>query len=681
MLDAKGGRVVRPEIGLVEWFRPGEYERVERVIADLRALDITQLRTNLSWADWHAPDGEAWYAWLIKRLAGEVNVLPCFMYTPPSLGIAPRVSSPPRDPGAYAVFVDEVISRFGEHFNSVELWSEANNLRNWDITLDRDWLIFSEMAGAVANWARRQGKKTVLAGMSPIDPNWLRLMFDRGVMAYIDVVGIHGFPGTFEFTWDGWDESVAKIRAVLEFHGSNAEVWITQAGFSTWRHDERGQLRAFVDVLQAPVERVYWYAAQDLDPAIPAVDGFDADQREYHFGLRQAGGNPKLLFNIWADGGFDAVRNATWLSEPVRLQRKDKRPVLITGGAGFVGTNLANRLLESGRSVLLFDNLSRPGVEHNLRWLRETHGEQVQIEVADVRDPFTLSRCVERASQVFHLAAQVAVTTSLTGPVYDFEVNVRGTINLLEALRALPVPPPLVFTSTNKVYGNLDNIILRADSTRYEPEDTSVGVNGVNEQCALDFHSPYGCSKGAADQYVLDYARIYGIPAVVFRMSCIYGPHQFGTEDQGWIAHFLIRAIEGKPITLYGNGLQVRDVLFVEDLVDAFLLAQSNVAELAGKAFNIGGGPENTVSLIEFLELLSELQGRKPAVVFDGWRPGDQKYYVSDTSKFSSATGWIQKVDVHTGVGKLYNWLIDTRGISHSSRKRSVVKCMAVNPR
>lgn len=328
---------------------------------------------------------------------------------------------------------------------------------------------------------------------------------------------------------------------------------------------------------------------------------------------------------------------------PGRSVQRSERPVLITGGAGFIGTNLAHRLLSSGRTVLLYDNPSRAGVEENLRWLR---------------------RCVERASQVFHFAAQLAVTTSLVSPVDDFEINVRGTLNLLEAVREQANPPPLVFTSTNKVYGGFADVPLRKNSSRYEPTESAIRQRGICEQRPLDFHSPYGCSKGSADQYVLDYARTYGLPTIVFRMSCIYGPHQFGNEDQGWVAHFLIRAIEGKPITLYGDSVQVRDILFVEDLVNAFLLAQQRMASLAGEAFNIGGGPTNTISLLELVRLIGELHGAPPRLKFAEWRPGDQRYYVSDIRKFQAATGWAPRVGVREGVTRLYGWLRESRGVA-----------------
>ncbi|HEX6533331.1 MAG TPA: NAD-dependent epimerase/dehydratase family protein [Gemmatimonadaceae bacterium] len=340
----------------------------------------------------------------------------------------------------------------------------------------------------------------------------------------------------------------------------------------------------------------------------------------------------------------------------------EARPVLITGGAGFIGCNLAHRLLSDGRPVLLLDNLSRPGVERNLRWLRETHGRnRVGAEVADVRDAEAVRAAVARASEVYHFAAQVAVTTSLTDPRADFNVNARGTLTVLEAIRAAADPPPLVFTSTNKVYGALDDVRLVRRGGRYEPRDGELRRHGVDERRPLDFHSPYGCSKGAADQYVLDYARSFGLRTIVFRMSCIYGPHQFGTEDQGWVAHFLIRAIEGRPIVLYGDGMQVRDILYVDDLVDALLLAQRHMDGLAGTAFNIGGGPENTVSLLELLDEIGELRGERPETALQGWRTGDQRYYVSDTRRFREATGWRPRVHAREGIARLHEWLEETR--------------------
>jgi CDP-paratose 2-epimerase len=339
------------------------------------------------------------------------------------------------------------------------------------------------------------------------------------------------------------------------------------------------------------------------------------------------------------------------------IRGERRKPVLITGGSGFIGTNLADRLLSSGEKVVLFDNLSRPGVEQNHKWLRQRHGSLVQLEVADTRNMGAISRVLPKASVVFHFAAQVAVTTSLAHPRLDFEVNAMGTLNILEALRSLHDSPPLIFTSTNKVYGSLSEVALTVRGERYEPEDENVRENGIDEKQRLDFYSPYGCSKGTADQYVLDHARLFGLPGVVFRLSCIYGPHQFGTEDQGWVAHFLLQAMEGRPVTLFGDGKQVRDILFVEDLVDALLLARERALSLAGEAFNIGGGAGNATSLLELMALIAELEGAAPRLKWGDWRPGDQRYYVTDFSKFRAATGWTPKVSVQRGIRRLHAWL------------------------
>jgi CDP-paratose 2-epimerase len=361
---------------------------------------------------------------------------------------------------------------------------------------------------------------------------------------------------------------------------------------------------------------------------------------------------------------LEAVYETLHLGAPLSLSKIGQKPaILITGGAGFVGTNLADRLLSEGERVILFDNLSRPGVGQNLRWLHEKHGANLQIKIADVRNQFALREAVRRSRQVFHLAAQVAVTTSLKDPIHDFKVNASGTLNLLEAIRSAPNPPSLVFTSTNKVYGGLDNISLVEDKIRHRPMDYFINNWGVSEDIHLDFHSPYGCSKGTADQYVLDYARIFDLPTVVFRMSCIYGPHQFGTEDQGWVAHFLIQTLKDRPITIYGDGKQVRDILFVEDLVDAFLLAQENISTMAGQAFNIGGGRENSTSLLELLRLIGELHGQQPRLYFDEWRPGDQRYYVSDIRKFQKMTGWKPRVKIAQGIKRLYQWLLESQRV------------------
>jgi CDP-paratose 2-epimerase len=334
-----------------------------------------------------------------------------------------------------------------------------------------------------------------------------------------------------------------------------------------------------------------------------------------------------------------------------------EQAVLITGGAGFIGTNLARRLAEEGRTVLVYDNLSRPGVERNARWLLSRYPDRVELLVADVRDAATLAAAVDRAEAVFHFAAQVAVTSSVADPTHDFDVNARGTLNVLEAVRRQKRPPPLIFTSTNKVYGALADLELARVGERYQPLDARARQRGIDESRPLDFHSPYGCSKGCADQYVLDYARTWDLPALVFRMSCIYGPHQWGNEDQGWVAHFLIRALAGEPIVLYGDGHQVRDLLFVEDLVDAFCLAERRMDVLRGRAYNIGGGPANASSLLELIALIGRLRGEEPEIRKSAWRPGDQRYYVSNTSRFAGAADWAASTSVFDGVARLHDWL------------------------
>jgi CDP-paratose 2-epimerase len=330
---------------------------------------------------------------------------------------------------------------------------------------------------------------------------------------------------------------------------------------------------------------------------------------------------------------------------------------LITGGAGFVGSNLAHRLLADGRRVRILDNLSRPGVEQNLQWLRQAHGQQLDVVIGDIREESDVQRAMQGAGQVFHFAAQVAVTTSLQDPLEDFAINAQGTLNVLEAARRCATPPAVLMTSTNKVYGGLADVALQLDGQRYVPVDEGVRGSGIDESRPLDFHSPYGCSKGTADQYVLDYARSYGLSTCVFRMSCIYGPRQFGTEDQGWVAHFILRALQGDPITLYGDGKQVRDVLFVDDLVDAFLLAEQKPDAVRGRAFNIGGGPGSTISLLDLLDRIEALHGARPQIAFDDWRTGDQRYYVSDTRAFEQATGWRRRVAAEDGIARLYEWL------------------------
>ena len=350
----------------------------------------------------------------------------------------------------------------------------------------------------------------------------------------------------------------------------------------------------------------------------------------------------------------------------------DGRPVLITGGAGFIGCNIANKLAEDGHEVLIYDALSRPGVETNLAWLTERHPGLVTSIVADIRDEDELARAAREAKAVFHMAAQVAVTTSLVDPREDYEINLKGTINLLDAVRLLGRHVPVIFASTNKVYGDLADIDFDLEGDRYVPADRHVRDHGIGEARPLDFHTPYGCSKGAADQYVLDYARSFGLPTAVIRMSCIYGVRQMGTEDQGWVAHFLIRALEGKPITLYGDGCQVRDILDVSNAVEAYLRAWQQIDRISGRAFNLGGGPANAVSLRELLAHMSELLGHDIDLSFSDWRAGDQRYFVADTRSIRNELGLSPAVPWKQGVAKLAEWLREARGLNRAGSSEPV---------
>jgi CDP-paratose 2-epimerase len=330
---------------------------------------------------------------------------------------------------------------------------------------------------------------------------------------------------------------------------------------------------------------------------------------------------------------------------------------LVTGGAGFIGINLAAHYLELGKVVTILDSLARVGSEENLRWLRGCYGDRFQVVRADIRGPSPdLDRAVEEADVVFHLAAQVAVTTSVVDPVEDFAVNARGTLNVLEAVRRLRARPVVVYSSTNKVYGELADLRIVERDGRYEFADLP---HGVPETRSLDFHSPYGCSKGAADQYVIDYSRIYGLETIVFRQSCIFGEHQFGVEDQGWVAWFAIRALQRQPVTIYGDGRQIRDVLYVGDLIAAYDAALEHLDTTRGRAYNIGGGPANTLSLLELIDLLEVQLGYRLEYTFDDWRPGDQRVFVSDVRRAQAHFGWSPMTSPSTGVGRLSAWLAE----------------------
>ncbi len=331
------------------------------------------------------------------------------------------------------------------------------------------------------------------------------------------------------------------------------------------------------------------------------------------------------------------------------------RSVVIFGGAGFVGSNWASYLLKNTDArVHIFDNLSRIGVEHNLEVLRreDKNSDRLKITVGDVRDSASVNKAAQGATEIYNFAAQVAVTTSVENPRHDFEVNALGTLNVLEAARKSARQPFILFTSTNKVYGNLASKKLVQTARRY----CALDEKGVNESQPLDLYSPYGCSKGTADQYVHDYARMYALPTVVFRMSCIAGPRQFGNEDQGWVAHFLYSALEDRPVTIYGDGRQVRDILCVHDLVNAFDKVRHQVDKTAGQIYNVGGGMSNSVSLLEVIDQIEDITGKRIQYTLQRTRPGDQLFYVTDYDKLRKHTGWKPQRNVRQTIQAIFEW-------------------------
>jgi len=338
------------------------------------------------------------------------------------------------------------------------------------------------------------------------------------------------------------------------------------------------------------------------------------------------------------------------------------RHYLVTGGAGFIGSNYAHRLIQRGEKVTIFDNLSRAGTPRNVAWLEESFGKNAfRLIVGDLRDADLLAESAEDADVIVHLAGQVAVTTSVTNPRADFEANALGTFNALEAARLSQRDPVFIYASTNKVYGCMDEVELFEEATRWRYKDL---VHGCSESQPLDFHSPYGNSKGTGDQYTRDYARIYGLRSVVFRQSCIYGPRQFGIEDQGWLAWMMIAAVTGRRITVYGDGKQVRDVLHVYDLLDAYDTAVEKIDFAKGQVYNVGGGTRNIMAIwAEFGPILERLLGRKIEVARDEWRPGDQRVFYADFRKAQRELGWEPKIDLEEGMEMLFEWVKANRGL------------------
>ena len=590
-------------IGGMEVLRSCEQWR-ERVERRVEAEGLQHLRLCVGASAWSADDDVL--APAVARVARRVALVVVCAATPQRMVARP-----------------EILRRWARwlaaHGGAIELPAEPPTSSIWRARKASTGLVASLLtaaglvrdAGGRVAWgipaaATRPEVLDALARSGPVQD---------GEPLVLDAVGLHGSEAS---------GAVSRVRA----RWKDNPLWLC-AGEPDDR--PRSELELELERLGAAtehgVERVYWSGA----PQAPVRS------------LWQRMGERRVTPLL-------ARRSPSSTSEP---------RVLVTGGAGFVGCNLVARLRAQGHHVVILDDLGRPGVERNLEWIEGLSGGSLELVPGDVRSPSAVRRALAGVDQVFHLAGQVAVTTSLEDPVRDHDVNIRGTLVLLEELRRQRAPAGLVFASTTKVYGDLQGVALEEHDHRWIPVDPRLRAQGVDESRPLDLQSPYGCSKGAADQYVLDYARSFGVPAVVVRMSCIYGPHQRGTKDQGWVAHFMQQAIEGRTVTIHGDGKQVRDVLFIDDAVEALIRLGQRTRQLQGTAFNLGGGSKHTLSPLELLEHVGQLHGRRPPVRFGNWRPGDQRYFVCDHGLLTSAIDWQPRVPVSVGLRRLHGWLME----------------------
>ncbi len=609
--------MIEPEhagrIGFTQGFVAGDDVAIDAALARLQALGIRHLRLPLPESLRTSEAGPAWISRLLARLAPELEVMPCL-----HIGHANSVPD----------WLPRLLSEFRGAVEAVELCASGPASR------------------AVGEAARAAGLRPVL-GIDACDlASWLSQAGADGALAAYDAIGVHetlshvgGRPT--------WAARLDEIGRIAHQSNPNLALWITHTGYAAWRHDAACQAQSFLDAVTAPAGRVYWCSLFDQQ------DAASPDPGHAHYGVIDQAGQPKLLGRL-LEGGVAAVDRVLATARRLKLPAVTAtRPILVTGGAGFIGANLADRLAAEGHHVHIYDALARAGVERNLHWLARRHPGRISFALGDLRDEAALTEAATRAEAVFHLAGQVAVTTSMVQPLADFAVNARGTLALLEALRQHNPAAPLVFASTNKVYGDLADIELVRDGDSYLPARPDLRANGVSEQRPLCFHTPYGCSKGTADQYVLDYAHSFGLRTAVLRMSCIYGERQLGTEDQGWVAHFLLKAIANQGLTIYGDGRQVRDVMHVGDAVAAYLSAWSRIDAVAGRAYNLGGGPANAISLLQLVAHIEDLLGRRVDVTFSGWRPGDQRYFVADTAAARRDLGLAPALGWRAGIARL----------------------------
>ncbi len=602
--------MIEPEhagrIGFTQGFALGDNETVTAALQRLQTLGVRHLRLPIPESLSETQAGRLWIDRLLARLGSQLEVMPYL--------VAGRTDTVPD-------WVRHVFTQFHSAVEAVEICASGPGLQ------------------ALGEAARAAGCRPVLSRPTEGATAWLNEAGSTGALAAYDAVGLHHSAKTTG-NQAAWSAALAEIGQVAHRFNPELAIWVTQTGYAAWRHDAARQAQSFVEAAAVPADRVFWSTLFDQP------DTASSDPGHAHCGVFDQTGQPKLLGRL-LEGGMAEVERVLATERRLKLPAiTATRPVLVTGGAGFIGANLADRLAAEGHHVHIYDALARAGVERNLHWLARRHPSRVSFALGDLRDEAALTEAGTRAEAVFHLAGQVAVTTSMVQPMADFAVNARGTLALLEALRLHNPAAPLVFASTNKVYGDLADIDLVREGESYLPSRADVRANGVSEQRPLCFHTPYGCSKGTADQYVLDYAHSFGLRTAVLRMSCIYGERQLGTEDQGWVAHFLLKAIASKGLTIYGDGRQVRDVLHVGDAVAAYLSAWSRIDAIAGRAYNLGGGPANAISLLQLVAHIEDLLGRRVDVSFSDWRPGDQRYFVADTEAarrdlaLAPALGW-----------------------------------------
>ncbi|ODS86664.1 MAG: hypothetical protein ABS46_00780 [Cytophagaceae bacterium SCN 52-12] len=632
-------------LGLLEWFHIGEYERVEATLPELRRLPFKRLRTGISWADYHSAEGRAWFDWLIPKLAGEMELLPCFLYTPPSMGIVPKTSSPPKQPKAYADFLDVAVSRYGQYFEYAELWNEPNNLSEYDFTLDRDWRLFCEMIGAAAFWMKRRKKSTVLGGMAPIDPNWLRLMFARGIMDYIDVVGVHHFPGVFETRWDGWPAILEKIGSVIEEHGGTQRIWITETGYPTVHYREYEQLLRFAECSEAPVERVYWYGLKDLDEKYPTVDGFHLDDREYAFGMLTADGRSKLLhrqlvhepLHVWKR------RFRKW---GYHLPGESATPyILLIGGAGFAGAHLAASFLKENRPVEIFGIPEDPAAICNLEALHKRFGRLLRISIAGIRNRHQLDAAVSRASFVYYMPS-----CEDTGREDRASGDLHGALSLLELISARRPVLPVVYVSSYHVYGSLGDIVLWENDTSFEP--IRACDMSISESLPLQTASVRMATLRSVENYFLAYAAGCGMQAVVLRTGELYGRHFCGALPDSTLTRILSGCAAQRNKA--ANLKDTRDWLAIEDLTQGLRVVRDCMPGLTGDVYNIGGGINNRSSYLEIAAFTGSNQRSVPESEADARTSETPRYFVSDIARLNRKTGWTPSIPVAEGIKNVY---------------------------